>query len=105
MSRLIHGESWKTHGAPSTLAKVGAWIQNKLPGQDPFVKPWMIDRANDHYAIDISRTRELLEWEPKRSLREALPKMVDALKANPRQLYEDNGLTAPSGESNKEGGE
>lgn len=95
LSRLIHGESLETHEVSPTLAKVGAWIQGKLPGQDPFVKPWMIDRASDHYAIDISRAHQLLEWAPKRSLREALPKMVDALKADPRQWYEDNGLSLP----------
>jgi dTDP-D-glucose 4,6-dehydratase len=59
----------------------------------------MIDRANDHYAIDISRARELLGWQPKRSLRETLPKMVEALKADPAQWFEDNELTPPAGES------
>ena len=98
LGRLLHGESWETHEVPSSLAKAGAWLQDHIPGQDPFVKPWMIDRANDHYAIDISRARELLGWEPKRSLRETLPKMVEALKADPRQWYEDNGLTPPSDE-------
>jgi nucleoside-diphosphate-sugar epimerase len=29
----------------------------------------MIDRANDHYAIDIMRAGTLLGWEPQRSLR------------------------------------
>ncbi|MBI1355749.1 MAG: NAD-dependent epimerase/dehydratase family protein [Acidobacteria bacterium] len=98
LGRLIHGESWETHEVPSPLAKAGAWLQDHIPGQDPFVKPWMIDRANDHYAIDISRARKLLDWEPKRSLREALPKMVEVLKADPGQWYEDNGLTQPDGE-------
>jgi len=99
LGRLIHGESWETHEVPQPLAKAGAWLQDKLPGQDPFVKPWMIDRANDHYAIDISRARELLGWEPKRSLRKTLPKMVEALKTDPTRWYEDNGLTRPAGES------
>lgn len=103
LSRLIHGESLETQEVPPPVAKVGAWLQDKLPGHDPFVKPWMIDRANDHYAIDISRARESLGWEPKRSLRETLPKMVEALKADPRQWFEDNGLTPPGGESDEEG--
>jgi nucleoside-diphosphate-sugar epimerase len=81
------------------MAKIGAWLQDTIPGQDPFVKPWMIDRANDHYAIDISRARKLLGWQPKRSLRETLPKMVEALKANPAQWFEDNELTPSAGES------
>ena len=99
LGRLIHGESWETHEVPQAMAKIGAWLQDKLPGQDPFVKPWMIDRANDHYAIDISRARELLGWQPKRSLRETLPKMVEAPKADPAQWFEDNELTSPAGES------
>ncbi|MBF6590501.1 MAG: NAD(P)-dependent oxidoreductase, partial [Ktedonobacterales bacterium] len=51
-ARLIHGEDWETLEIPATLAplaKAGAWVQEKLPGPDPFIRPWMIDRANDHY--------------------------------------------------------
>ena len=43
---------------PRPLAKFGAWLQNLLPGADPFIKPWMIDIADDHYALDISRARD-----------------------------------------------
>jgi dTDP-D-glucose 4,6-dehydratase len=68
----------------------------KLPGADPFIKPWMIDRANDHYALDITRARTLLGWEPKRSLRETLPKMIAALKADPLGWYRENKLEPPS---------
>ena len=100
--RLIHGEhgdSWETVEIPGALApaaKIGAWVQEKLPGPDPFIRPWMIDRANDHYALDISRARTLLGWEPKRTLRETLPKMVDALKADRLAFYGENDLEPPS---------
>ena len=67
----------------------------KLPGADPILKPWMIDRANDQYALDITRAGTLLDWEPKRSLRETLPKMVAALKADPTKFYEENKLGQP----------
>ena len=50
-----------------------------MPGQDSFIKPCMIDRAIDHYALDITRARTLLDWQPVRSMRETLPKMVAAL--------------------------
>lgn len=93
--RLIHGNSRETHDVPGPIAKVGAWIQDHLPGQDPFIKPWMIDRANDHYALDISRARTLLGWEPRRSLHDTLPKMVAALQADPLAWYRDNGLEPP----------
>ncbi len=100
--RLIHGEhgdAWETveiPGALSPAAKIGAWVQEKLPGPDPFIRPWMIDRANDHYALDITRARSLLGWEPKRTLRETLPKMIDALKADRLAFYGENGLELPS---------
>jgi len=68
----------------------------KLPGADPFIKPWMIDRANDHYALDITRARTLLGWEPKRSLRATLPKMIAALKLDPLGWYRENKLELSS---------
>lgn len=91
-ARLIHGESWETHNVPGPIAKTGAWLQDLIPGQEPFIKPWMIDRANDHYALDITRARTLLDWIPQHSLRETLPKMVAALKADPIGWYREQGL-------------
>jgi nucleoside-diphosphate-sugar epimerase len=99
LARLIHGEHWETLEVPgplAPLAKAGAWVMEKLPGADPFIKPWMIDRANDHYALDITRARTLLGWEPKRSLRETLPKMIAALKADPLAWYLENKLEPSS---------
>ena len=99
LARLIHDEDWETlevPGALAPLAKAGAWVMEKLPGADPFVKPWMIDRANDHYALDITRARTLLGWEPQRTLRKTLPKMVAALKADPSGFYRENKLEPTS---------
>jgi nucleoside-diphosphate-sugar epimerase len=98
-ARLIHGEDLETLEVPGVLAplaKAGAWVMQKLPGADPFIKPWMIDRANDHYALDITRARTLLGWEPKRSLRGTIPKMIAALKADPIGWYRENNLELPS---------
>ncbi len=55
----------------------------------------MIERADDHYELDVTRARTLLGWEPRRSLRETLPKMVAALKENPARWYEENHLGPP----------
>ena len=96
LGQLIHGEEWSTYRIPAAVAKAGAWVQDNLPfGPEPFIKPWMIDRAGDHYELDISRARQLLGWAPKRSLRAALPKMVEALKQDPAGWYEAHGLDAP----------
>jgi len=92
---LIHHEAWETKQIPKSLAKTGAWLQDVIPGEDPFIKPWMVNLADDHYALDISRVRELLNWEPKHSLRETLPKMVGALKADPKRFYKQNKLGEP----------
>ncbi|MCH7901857.1 MAG: NAD(P)-dependent oxidoreductase [Acidobacteria bacterium] len=99
IGRLIHGVSKETIEIPlalAPLAKVGAWVLDHIPGKAGFVKPWMIDRANDHYALDITRARTLLDWEPKRSLRETLPKMVAALTADPLAWYRENELEPPT---------
>jgi nucleoside-diphosphate-sugar epimerase len=92
LGRLIHGEEWETKQIPKALAKAGAWMQDTVPGEEPFIKPWMIDLADDHYELDITRARTILGWKPKRSLRETLPKMVAALKADPAPWYRENKL-------------
>ena len=95
--RLIFGESWETYNVPGFIAKAGAWVEEHIPGPDPFIKPWMIDRASDHYALDIEHARSLLDWSPRRSLRKTLPKMVAALKADPPGWYREHKLEpAPS---------
>ena len=101
IARLLHGESFETLRVPKPLAKAGAWVQGAIPGQDPFIKPWMIDRASDHYELDITRARELLGWSPQRSLRETLPKMVEALKADRGAWYRENKLDLPEDEARK----
>jgi nucleoside-diphosphate-sugar epimerase len=95
-SDLLHHEPWTTRHIPKPLAKAGAWLQDHLPAQqEAFIKPWMIDLADEHYALDISRARELLGWEPKRSLRTSLPAMAKALHADPATWYKENKLEMP----------
>jgi nucleoside-diphosphate-sugar epimerase len=95
--RLIHGEAWETREIPKLVAKTGAWLQDALPlGDEPFIKPWMIDLADDHYELDISRAREILGWSPKRALRETLPQMIAALTRDPAGWYRAHRLDPPS---------
>jgi nucleoside-diphosphate-sugar epimerase len=90
----IHGErDWETTQIPKAVAKAGAWVQDQIPGvEEPFIKPWMIDLADDHYALDITRARQLLDWTPRRHLRQALPRMVAALERDPEGFYRMNKL-------------
>lgn len=94
---LIHREDWETHEIPKALAKSGAWLQDNLPLMDePFIKPWMIELADEHYEVDMSRARKLLGWRPRHTLRESLPEMIDALRENPEGWYKENKLNPPS---------
>ncbi|MDZ4854836.1 MAG: hypothetical protein SGJ26_08275 [Nitrospirota bacterium] len=96
ISRQLHGKEWNTYHIPKTLAKLGCRLQNLLPGADPFIKPWMIDLSDDHYAFDISRARTLLSWEPRHSLRKSLPTILNGLKLNPVGWYQTNNLRVNS---------
>jgi nucleoside-diphosphate-sugar epimerase len=94
--RLLHGVEWQTWRIPKLPAKVGMWIMNTLSGgESSFLKPWMVDIADDHYALDVSHVRTLLGWEPKRSLRDTLPRILASLKADPVHWYETNKLKMP----------
>jgi len=42
--RLLHKKSTETQSVPGPMAKVGAWVQDHMPGPEQFIKPWMIDR-------------------------------------------------------------
>ena len=90
----LHGKEWPTVRIPKPLAKVGAWFRGKTaddPGEG-FIKPWMIDLADRHYAIAIDRARRLLQWEPSHRLRHDLSGILQKLKADPVKWYEENGM-------------
>lgn len=94
--RLIHGEEWATREIPKPLARAGAWVQGAIPfGEEPFIKPWMIGHADDHYALDITRAKTFLSWEPKHGLRDTLPFMIRALKTDPLVWYREHKLEPP----------
>jgi nucleoside-diphosphate-sugar epimerase len=102
---LIHGEQeWPTLRVPKPVAAAGAWAQDKLEpvvpdaidqGERPFIKPFMVRMADDHYELDMSRARRLLGWTPRHQLKATLPKIVEALQRNPKAWYEKNDLTPP----------
>lgn len=92
LGRLIHDETWDTRQIPKPLAKAGAWVQTDVLDEDRFIRPWMVDIADDHYEVDSSRARTLLGWEPAHSLRETLPGMIAALNEDPADWYRTNQL-------------
>lgn len=105
IGRLIHGEEeWATITVPKPVAKAGAWAEETLEpvipdaidqGEKPFIRPFMIEMADDHYALDITRARELLDWSPRHNILEELPKLISALKDDPKSWFEANGVTPP----------
>lgn len=106
LGHLIHGaEEWPTLRVPKPLAAAGAWAQDQLEplvpdaidqGEEPFIKPFMVAMADDHYALDIGRARTLLDWEPRHRLEDELPNIIADLKRDPMAWYADNKVTPPA---------
>ena len=97
LGELLHGQEWPTIRIPKVVAKAGAWVQDKLATEDEpsFIKPWMIDLADQHYPVAIERARTTLGWYPKHRLRDTLDEMVRRLKRDPVAWYRENGLPPP----------
>lgn len=91
---LLFGKEMITFRVPKIVAKIGAYVQDKLPFMPKsFIKPWMIDLADHNYCMDISRAKALLGWTPSRSLEETLPKMIASLKLDAVAWYRENNLS------------
>ena len=105
LGQLMHGSpAWLTLSLPKPLAAAGAWVQGQLEpvvpdaidgGKVPFIRPFMVALADDHYALDIGRARRLLDWEHRHHLADELPHLVAKLKADPAAWYAANKVTAP----------
>jgi nucleoside-diphosphate-sugar epimerase len=98
LGKLIHDKEWPTIRIPKAVAKAGAWAKEKMAGDEadaPFIKPWMIDLADQNYPVNLHRARQSLKWEPQHTLRGTLPEMVAQLKRDPRKWYGVNGLPVP----------
>jgi nucleoside-diphosphate-sugar epimerase len=102
IGELIHGAEWPAIRIPKAMAKAGAWAQEKILGQETFIKPWMVDLADTHYPVEIERARRRLGWEPQHRLRDTLGKMISNLKQNPQRWYEINALTRHKDEKKKD---
>jgi nucleoside-diphosphate-sugar epimerase len=106
IGKLIHGEeTWATLVVPAPVAKLGAALETEAEpvvpdaldrGEKPFIRPFMIDNASDHFALNISKARHLLGWEPEQRIADKLPELIKALKNKPLDWYRANGITPPS---------
>lgn len=93
ISQKLFQKDIATIRIPKFLAKIGSWFQCLFSfRKKPFIRPWMIDFADDHYELDISLAKKLLGWEPKKKLEETLPHMLEDLKKDPKKWYEKNQL-------------
>lgn len=105
IGHLIFGEKeWKTYIVPECIAKPGAWTEEKAEpivpdafdqGEKPFIKPFMIDLASDHYDLNISKAQKQLDWSPKHRIYQGIAELVDNLKSDPTRWYRNNGITRP----------
>ncbi len=95
IGELVHGKEWPTIRIPKAAAKAGAWVKDKLTREDAFIKPWMVDMADDHYSVEIERAIDRLLWDPRHRLRDTLPEMIERLHRDPRRWYEQNNLPLP----------
>lgn len=101
----LHGEEeWATLSIPPSVARAGAWLEVQFEplipddfdeGEAPFIRPFMVDMADDHFALHTKRARDLLGWEAQHRIVDELPRLLDSLQADPLGWYEANGLTPP----------
>ena len=103
IGELIHGKEWPTIRIPKTIAKAGAWVKEKVAGQEKtFIKPWMVDLADAHYPVSIERARQKLGWKPEHRLGSTITEMIEFLRRDPRAWHEENDLPMPEHLSAKE---
>ena len=105
LGALMHGvDDWPTVQVPKAIAAAGLWAQARLEpvipdaidkGAPPFVRPFMAEMADDHYALDTRRARDLLGWEPHHRFKDELPSLVRSLQDDPPGWYRRNGVTPP----------
>lgn len=95
IGELVWHQEWPTIRLPEAVAKAGAWLQERTPETEPFIRPFMIELADDHYGLDVSRAERLLGWTPRYDLMEVLPHIVEELRRDPARWYRKNDLEVP----------
>lgn len=103
-SLIFSKKEWGTMVLPEFIAKPGAWVEGQMEpvipdsidyGEKPFIKPFMIDLASDHYDLDIDRAQQQLDWSPTHNIYDGLEVLVENLKEDPVRWYNQNHITPP----------
>lgn len=92
IGKLIHGKEWPALCVPESIARAGAAVSDVLSGGDAFIKPFMVNMADDHYALDTSRAKKILGWSAQHTILHELPGIIERLKRDPDRWYRENGL-------------
>ncbi len=93
---IHHHPHWPMISVPKWFAKFGAVMMSLNPfGPPSFIQPWMIDLADDNYEFSMQHAKDVLGFSCKRKLRDALPKMVAQMKADPAAWYLRHGIPLP----------
>ncbi|MFN3322537.1 MAG: NAD-dependent epimerase/dehydratase family protein [Bryobacteraceae bacterium] len=96
IGELLHGREWPTFRIPKAVAKAGAWAEERLlGGEEKFIKPWMVDLADQHYPVASDKARAKLGWNPRHRLRRTLPEIIRRLNQDPAGWYQRNKLRLP----------
>jgi nucleoside-diphosphate-sugar epimerase len=74
IGELVHGKLWPTLRIPKAVAKAGAKAMEQFSSGEDFIKPWMIDLADDNYPVETKRARERLGWIPQHRIPKAVPR-------------------------------
>jgi nucleoside-diphosphate-sugar epimerase len=95
IGELLYGKEWFTFPIPKAVAKAGAWIKEAISSEEQFIKPWMIDLADDHYPVNIAKAKQRLGWQPKHRLSHSLQEIIERLQMDPQRWYKINDLGQP----------
>ncbi len=96
IAQLLYGKEWPMVRIPKWFAKFGAWAQGLAPGPAPFIKPWMVDLADDNYEVSMNKSRQVIGWAPKRQLRNILPTIIQNMRADPVAWYKRHNIPLSS---------
>jgi nucleoside-diphosphate-sugar epimerase len=89
------GKATKLMRVPREVATIGAHMTQllgRLRGADSFIRPWMVAFAGEHFHFDLSHVRELLGWEPRRSVHQDLEVMLKHAVKDREQWIKVNAL-------------